>query len=63
MNSDAEVETVANSELQQDVREEWDGLTVLHPNMADQNAGSNRCSIYSTRCTWISGRDSGMCWI
>ena len=28
------VVTAESSALQQDVREEWDGLTVLHPNMA-----------------------------
>ena len=28
------VVTAESSALQQDVQEEWDGLTVLHPNMA-----------------------------
>ena len=28
------VVTAESTALQQDVQEEWDGLTVLHPNMA-----------------------------
>ncbi len=43
----------ASSVLQQDVQEEWDGLTVLHPIMV-QYAGNNRCCSYSTRCIRIS---------